>query len=557
MDRRVRVLYQEEVSKWLKSKLGMPQGAVSSPPLWNLFSFDLKVVAAELAQSLADDFHGASSSNDIQAIETNLNAAAAEMVDWADKNVMSISAPKSTVTLFTPWTRQVNIQLDVKVGDETVPTIKCPRLLGVILDPLYTFSHHAVSIARRASSRMNIMRALSDSAFGKDKECLTQTFGAFIRPLFDYCAPVVYPIYSPSSIERLQRVQNRALRLASGCHAAAAVEHLHAETKELPVKDHLHLLSAQYLARFLQIDHVTYPFAQVDNGPRKLKHTLRSKCLADVEPYLEVDGSLGRGNFPRVKNQLHTDIVRKALENTGPNRVLGVRPPPIHASETSLPRISRTTLSQLRSGHCARLKVFQVKIGKTDDDSCPDCNLFSQSVNHLFDCPARPTTLRPIDLWENPRDVVDHLRSTSSFDSLPPLGSPPRPRRRPRPPRAPPDVPPISPGSPPGSPLFSPLILPPSQDLSPRSNLSSQSLFSAASTPPLSPNILSQSLFSALVSSQSNLSEISSALLSPPISPTRPPLIPPLMRPLGGIHNISQLSLISSSSSSLREVNPS
>ena len=45
MDRRVRVLFQEEVSKWLKSKLGMPQGAVSSPLLWNLFCFDLKVEA--------------------------------------------------------------------------------------------------------------------------------------------------------------------------------------------------------------------------------------------------------------------------------------------------------------------------------------------------------------------------------------------------------------------------------------------------------------------------------------------------------------------------------
>ena len=397
------------------------------------------------------------------------------------------------------------------------------------------------------------MRALSDTAFGKDKECLTLTYDAFIRPLLDYCAPIVYPMYSPSSIERLQRVQNRALRLASGCHVKASVEHLHVETKELPVKDHLRLLSAQCLARFLQSEHVSFPFAQVDDGPRRLRDTLRSKCIADVAPYLEADGTIGRGNFSYVKNQLHTDIVKKVLDNTGPNRVLGVPPPPIHASETSLPRISRTTLSQLRSGFCAKLKDFQFSVlGKANDDLCPDCNLFSQSVNHLFDCPARPTTLRPIDLWENPRDVVDHLRSVSSFNSLPPLGSPPRPRRRPRPPRAPPDSPPGPPGSP-GSLQFSPLIIPPSQDSSPQSNLSSQSLFSAASTPPPSPSRFSQSLFSAIASSQSNLSEVSSALLSPPISPARPSSILPLMRPLGGLHNISQLSLISSSGSSLRE----
>ena len=310
---------------------------------------------------------------------------------------------------------------------------------------------------------------------------------------------------------------------------------MHAESEELPVSYHLRLLSAQHLARTLQPGHVSYPFAQIDNSPRRLKHTLRSKCIADVQPYLEADGSLGRGNFSYVKNQLHTDIVRKSIESSGPNRVLGVRPPPIHASETSLPRITRTTLSQLRSGHCGKLKDLQLRLGKVNDDICPDCGLFPQNVLHLFDCPARPTTLRPIDLWDNPRDAVDHLRTTSSFGFLPAPGTPPRTRQRRRPPRAPPDPAPNSPGSLPGSPLFSPLVLPPSQGFSPRSFHSSQSLFSAASSPPPSPN---HSVISA------------SDLASPP------PLIPPLMRPLGVFNNNSQLSLASSSSSSLREVNP-
>ena len=134
---------------------------------------------------------------------------------------MSISAPKSSVTLFTPWTKQVNSQLDVTIENIPVPTVKSPRLLGVIFDPMYTFGPHSVSIARRASSRLNILRALSDTSFGKDKECLVLTFKTFIRTLFDYCAPIVYPSYSVSSIERLQRVQNKALRprnwLPHGC----------------------------------------------------------------------------------------------------------------------------------------------------------------------------------------------------------------------------------------------------------------------------------------------------------------------------------------------------
>ena len=50
-------------------------------------------------------------------------------------------------------------------------------------------------------------------------------------------------------------------------------------------------------------------------------------------------------------------------------------PPTVHKLERSLPRISRVTLSQLRSGHWARLRDFQCGIGKTDDSLCPGCLL--------------------------------------------------------------------------------------------------------------------------------------------------------------------------------------
>ena len=129
-----------------------------------------------------------------------------------------------------------------------------------------------------------------------------------------------------------------------------------------------------------------------------------------------------------VKNSLHTDIVRKSTNNFQPNCVLGSKPPPIHKSERSLPCITRRTLSQLRSGHCARLRDFQFRIGKSDDDQCTLCNInSSHSISHPFDCPARPTTLTTKDLCENPRDVADHLRSMPVFDNIPAPTTPPPP----------------------------------------------------------------------------------------------------------------------------------
>ena len=186
----------------------------------------------------------------------------------ADCSTIILCAPKSSVTLFTSWSKQVNAQLNVDYDGMAIPMIKYPRLLGIIFDPLHTFFHHAASIARLASSRLNIMRVLADSSFGKDKECLLMTFKMFVESLFDYGAPIVY---SFASIERLQKVQNKALRLALRCHAAASVDHLHAEVGELPVGFHLLLLSSQFLARSLPLASVSFPVAQLEQGRRRLK----------------------------------------------------------------------------------------------------------------------------------------------------------------------------------------------------------------------------------------------------------------------------------------------
>ena len=129
-------------------------------------------------------------------------------------------------------------------------------------------------------------------------------------------------------------------------------------------------------------------------------------------------------------------VVEQAIDDLAPNRVLNGRPPLVYPNDVLLPRITQTTLTQLRSGHCARLKDYQLRIGKAADDLCPDCRAAVQSTCHLFDCPSFPTSLAPIDLWENPWDAALFIQQTPSFDFLPHPGPvPPRrlPRRRPPP----------------------------------------------------------------------------------------------------------------------------
>ena len=440
-DRKVRVLYQGKSSKWRKVKMGVPQGSVLSPLLFNFLVNDI-TSSAPIDNSFADDFHAAFSDVQPSEIALDLESAALELSDQAKDHGLSLSAPKSTVTLFTPWNREFGRLPPVTLEGGVIPQVNNPRLLGVTFDPTFTFSAHAANIARKASSRLNVIRALSDTSFGHDKECLTATFKSLVRPLLDYAAPIVFPNYSASSIRRLQIIQNRSLRLITGCHSASAIDHLHSETEILPVDQHLRLLSAQYLARALQPGHVSHDTVTLPSGPRRSKETLQSKCWDLVEPYLQ-DGVIPPNTYRDTLNKIHSKVVSDSITNISPNRILNAPAPKIDAQESYLPRQCRAVLAQLRSGFCAKLRNFQYRIGGSDDDTCPDCQTTAASTNHLFDCTSHPTNLTTKALWERPWEAISHISNFQGFNSLPAVGPPPPPRRRHgrRPPPEPPPPP--------------------------------------------------------------------------------------------------------------------
>ena len=156
------------------------------------------------------------------------------------------------------------------------------------------------------------------------------------------------------------RSRDHCLRVVTGCHAAASMEHVHHETKTLPVVDHLQLLSRQFLASAFNERHPSFGTVTSISGPRPLRHTLRSRHLSAVAPFLR-DGVLPLESRQDVLKELHTDAVTAAIQklDENPNRVLNARPPPVHQSEGELPRHWRTTLSQLRSGFCCQLNNYK------------------------------------------------------------------------------------------------------------------------------------------------------------------------------------------------------
>ena len=184
-----------------------------------------------------------------------------------------ISAPKSTVTLFTPDPKQADThpkQADthpkIKISDAERPLVRNPKLLGVYLDTFFSVNTYCIQVANRVSKINNVLKALAGTNWGQQKETLLLTYKALGRSISNYAAPVWSTNASDTSLGKIQHTQNEALRIITGSHKMASIDHLHSETKILPVEGYLNLLSAQYLVHCLDTENVCHHVGSSTKG---------------------------------------------------------------------------------------------------------------------------------------------------------------------------------------------------------------------------------------------------------------------------------------------------
>ena len=217
---------------------------------------------------------------------------------WANERQLQISAQKSKVTLFTPETRQGRVYPLIPVGGDVLPLERYPKILGVTFDPHFHFHKHVEEIEEKAKQRLTILKALTGTTWGQQKETIIATNKSLIESLFSFAAPIWYPNASRTSIQKLQTIQNSALRLATGCLMMTSIDHLHMEAELMTVREHLDMLCSQYLATSLQREHPSYQVVTADPGPRSKKQTIQQRFNFEVALYRAPDGTISVRHLP-------------------------------------------------------------------------------------------------------------------------------------------------------------------------------------------------------------------------------------------------------------------
>lgn len=433
------VEFRNNKSRLRKMKQGVPQGSAISPTLFNLYMSTMPLPPDDISLiSYADDCTILATGPDFEQLCDDINVYLATLNTWFTERGLQLSTSKSTATLFTTWTKEVKSILNISINGSRLPTIQHPKILGITFDPLCTFNAHAKVTKTKLKARNNVLKSLAGSNWGKEKETLLTTHKSISKPILNYAAPIWSQQLSMTNWTSLQTTQNAALRMATGCHLMAHEDHLHQETETLPTKTHAKMLSQQYLVQCFKRDHPCNKIVHEIEPPRHIRKSIgvlkstieplirdmrthpTTATTPTTRPSLPIDATTGPHSTnttdglnttqcKQLVKLIHTNTVRDAISASNSNMVLGTLPPPISDTEKTLPRVTRTTLSQLRSGRCKMLNNYMHRINQTIDDACPRCSETPHDTQHLFNCNENPTAMTVSNLWTNPVMVATFL----------------------------------------------------------------------------------------------------------------------------------------------------
>ena len=258
-NRKFRVRIGAELSDYFIQKNGVPQGSVISPTLFMILINDLlSNISPHLRYALyADDIVIWCELEDIVESSRLIQSALDKVGEWQDLWGTTFSPTKSNFVLFTRKRNIPNINLNIKGVD--VPSADSVTFLGMIFDKKLRWHEHIKYLYDSCHKRLNILRSLQSQAWGADRHTLILIFKSYIRSKLDYGCHL-YDSAAKSIKNKLNVIQNSALRLATGALRVTNIKKLEVEAHIPPLQMHREYMSFNYGLKIISnIQHPTRP----------------------------------------------------------------------------------------------------------------------------------------------------------------------------------------------------------------------------------------------------------------------------------------------------------
>lgn len=234
-----KVLFNGCLSNAQQLQCGIPQGSSLGPLLFSIFTNDLPLVCKNACVSMyADDSTLYTSARTVEEINSVLNKELQLVFNWVSENklVLNISKTKSIV-FGSKHSLRSKPQLSLVLNNVVVEQVHETKLLGVTLDCNLSWSGHTDRLVQKMGRNISVVKRCSTFL---SPQLTKQVLQTLVLSHLDYCS-VVWSSTMKTNLEKLQRVQNRAARLALNCTQRANIDTMYRHLSWLKVDKRLTL----------------------------------------------------------------------------------------------------------------------------------------------------------------------------------------------------------------------------------------------------------------------------------------------------------------------------
>ena len=162
----------------------------------------------------ADDTNLTASGDTITNIEVKLNKDLENIHQWLLANKLTLNMDKTEYMIAGSRQRinKIENDPDIRLGDDNIKRVKETKTLGIIIDDQLKWNTHIDNVVAKVSRAIGLIRRMKMFV---PQATLISVYNAIVQPHFDYCS-LVWDIGNAYSLEKLQKMQNRAARVITG-----------------------------------------------------------------------------------------------------------------------------------------------------------------------------------------------------------------------------------------------------------------------------------------------------------------------------------------------------